>query len=320
MTDPPHPILRRGERTELSGIEGFVLCEMGNSVVGSLTRASEYFGVPEPYFELLGRSAQAFRVQIHEEFCPSSPHSACGASTLDRLFATAPVELKSILKHGDVLDEEAVRFAVVRAINSGLPMLYSSEETGLIVGYLDDGNPWICLHPYAWHPNRFEESNLPSFSVDLLRPRATPLDAEAALTDALRAGLAMWDQGAAGPYLTGRAAYNHWIDAVSITSPEVFSRLSHGAYWTFDQLKEARTAAVDYLSAHRAYPEIKREFAAVVNALQAEGRCPIEVTTPAWADKHPATPESRSRYADILATARDHDTAAFAAIRELGFA
>lgn len=307
-------VVHQENRTELVGLEGFVLCQMGNSVVGCIQRASTFLGQPISYAELMGRSGQAFRVQVHEEFCPSAPHSACGVPTLSRLWQTAPIRPVPVLRPGETLPESELRARVREAIDAGDPLLYHSEETGLIAGYMGDGRPWICLHPYAWHANRFEETNLP-WSIDRAVVRDEPIDPHTTLVESLHFGLALWNHGPVQAYLTGRPAYQHWIERVAHASPEAFARLSHGAYWTYAQLREARAAAAAYLDAHQAFPEVAAAWRRAAEALAAGGLSPEAVATPAWATEHPASPESRARYADVLATARDHDTAAFALLR-----
>ena len=65
-----------------------------NTVFKSTAITLQAMGEDVSYEFLMGISGAAFRVQLHEEWCPSSPHPDCGFDCTAVVLATTKIEAK----------------------------------------------------------------------------------------------------------------------------------------------------------------------------------------------------------------------------------
>ncbi|NLF38411.1 hypothetical protein GX586_03140 [bacterium] len=325
-------VTRHGDEVFIGSARPWSLENKGNSVVGAYAAAMQSVGEDYTYAELMGLSATAFRYQLHEEWCPSSPHSCVGFSTCSRCSAALPFHVTGMSANRDDTGGVArIRATVKASIDRGMPVPYGSEENGLIVGYRADGDEWLCVHPYHFSAGRFVETNWPWGIAIIGEPLASPPGRDALFADSLRCAVEMFETNKIGAYFCGRTAWEQWIavltnDAGFASFAKNLRGTMQGNFWIYDSLVDARKAAVAYLenhSSHVAQPARGH----VLNALAAYQRevailtneCPAEIAPPPWKLKKGEqwTAEQRHTQAAVLEQAFVCETNAIANIKQV---
>ena len=194
-----------------------------NTVYKSMAIALQAMGQQLSYELLMGISGAAFRLQLHDEWCPSSPHPHCGFNCdvgLSKALAYETTEYSC--KADDLEGVEATKASVVACIEMGYPVLMSGEETGLVVGYIEGGKELLIRPPYS---NRGEEAvPLDRWPWGFYAIRKVPKkpdreDIVGSLRLAIR--LARTEERFEGRYASGFAAYEAWIsDLVDASGAE----------------------------------------------------------------------------------------------------
>ncbi|MCP4590849.1 MAG: hypothetical protein GY842_08890, partial [bacterium] len=128
-----------------------------NTAFKATAIATQAMGEGLRYELLMGISGAAFRVQLHEEWCPSSPHPNCGFDC--SAIAMAAIEFRTLPLFdcaADAARQPSTQDAIIASIDRGHPVLLCAKETGLVVGYLADGDERQLLirEPYS---NRGDE-------------------------------------------------------------------------------------------------------------------------------------------------------------------
>ena len=217
------------ERTWIEGVEGFSPGEYASSVHGSQARILQTLGESLSYEDLICYGGFAFRVAMHEAFCPSAGHPCCGFMCIDGSNRALPWNTKfygslsgSKQKADRTAFEAEVRAAVKASIDRGVPVHYGSEEDGLIIGYGNNGQRWWCVHPYHeggkkafWHDEGkgFAGGKWPWGIMVWTGPkRDEECVSKRNLTlAALRQAVEMWNTEKQQAYFCGEAAYAHWL-------------------------------------------------------------------------------------------------------------
>lgn len=340
---------REDGRVWIGGFRGFGSGEFCSSVHGAQFAAMRAIGGEVTYAQLLGASGLAFRMQVHEAICPSSPHSCCGFRCLDG--SGKALAWKTRIFHpgldpaNDTQEARAERVATTRAavkasIDRGIPVAYGSWEDGNIVGYADDGAQWLCVHPYfrdgkevfvmgesgsefadceggmPWGVLVFTE---PKAGTEIVSPRELALDS-------MRQAVAMWESDPVEAYILGDAAWQHWIDWVNgfDADGETSRAGMHGNRWIYVTLWEYRTAAAAWLRecGDILEPAMRGDVATAANhylqlaALLLDGKDHVWEAAPPGGKPEAWSVEVRQRYCDLLEAARAHDRAAIAALRK----
>jgi len=337
-------VVREDDRVWLD-VEGFDAGEMCSSVHGAPARILEVLDEPLSYEQLICYSGLAFRAQVHKTMCPSAGHPCCGFECLKnscRAFPWRALAYESFPwdkpKKNRKAFEQEVREAVRKSIDRGIPVHYSNEEDGLIVGYGDEGQRWLCLHPY--HKNgreRFWYDEVKGFAggkwpwavVVWIEPkpddeRATPRDLTVA---ALRQAVTMWSAGKHEDYIVGDAAYTHWLGwlrSVEDGSEKDPKAGMQGNGWCYDTLVHYRRIAAEWLkqAASDFDGEVgeqllvaAREYGAIAELLMRDLKCPWDLAMrpdrfEAW------TSALRQDEIRRLEAARERDRAAIRAIEQ----
>ena len=144
-------IRREKDRVWLELDEFYPLPHMHpNTVFKSMAIAFRALGDTTTYIDLMGLSAAAFRLQVGGALCPSSPHPHLGFSCAGLAKKTLGYEfVDHEWKPKGRGKAKAVRRAIVESIARGAPVLTEEEETGLIVGYVGDGERLLVRGPYS---------------------------------------------------------------------------------------------------------------------------------------------------------------------------
>lgn len=231
-----------------------------NTVFKATAIAMQSMGKDLSYDLLMGISGAAFRVQLHEAWCPSSPHPDCGFSCSNTAAEVLELELDvRCCENGDAGSKTAIIDEIVASIDKGRPALARSEETGLIVGYVGQGNcrQLVFREPYSNKGDAPEVLEDWPWEVVLFRggPRQPN---QATLVDSLKQGVMLAQisrTGENGEYACGFAAYERWI--TGLTDPAAIKalsagdepRLSNANAHIYYCLLDARRCAAEYLRA-----------------------------------------------------------------------
>ena len=333
-------VKQSSQRTWVEGVEGFHPGEYASSVHGAQARILKSLGESLSYDDLICYSGFAFRVGVHEGFCPSAGHPCCGFMCIEGSNLAIPWKMKifdsgpwSKEKTDLAAFEAEARAAVKASIDRGVPVHYGSEEDGLIIGYGDDGRRWWCVHPYHeggkkafWHDEvkGFAGGKWPWGIVVWIEPkRDEELVSKRDLTlAALRQAVEMWNTKKRQAYFCGEAAYAHWlkwlrdVEAGKVADPKSGVQ---GNGWCYDVLIHSRRIAGRWLN------QVAGDFAgdtaaqlrgAAAHYTQIADLCMKDLKSPR--DLTPGidkwTSQMRQQQIARLEAALEHDRAAIQAI------
>jgi hypothetical protein len=262
-------VRRNSDKVWIDGVEGFHAGDYGSSVHGAQARICQVLGESLTYEQLLCYGGLAFRVQAHQEMCPSAGHPCCGFACIDNSNRALPWTTRfyesfpwAPPKPDRDAFEKEVCVAIRQSIDRGVPVHYGSEEDGLILGYTDEGRRWWCMHPYHncgrecfWHDQAqgFAGGKWPWGISVWTEPK--PRDQRPTPRESTRAGLKqaieMWRTEKRDAYFVGDAAYAHWlkwledVDSGRIADPKAGMQ---GNGWCFDMLIQCRRVAWSWLN------------------------------------------------------------------------
>jgi hypothetical protein len=339
-------VRREGGKVWIDGVKGFDPCQYTSSVHGSQARILQVLGEKVGYDDLVCYSAFAFRVQWHQQGCPSAAHPGPGYTCLEgsnraipwrmAIYEDAPWNKQP--QSGRTAFEAKVREAVRASIDRGIPVHYGSEEDGLIIGYGDGGRRWLCVHPYSkdgaeqfWHDEAkdFAGGKWPWGVVVWTEPQSPSerTSERDLLIAALRQAVDMWKTRIKGDYFCGEAAYEQWlaylhgVETGEVKDPKTGMQ---GNAWCFDVLAQNRQIAGRWLAAKAQGldGEAGKQLAVAAGHYEAlsEGcmkdlKCTWELALPPQQfDKW--TSALRKEQIRRLQAAREHDRAAVAAIEQ----
>ena len=331
-----------------------------NSVLASLTSVLRAHGEDVTYAYLMGVSSRAFRLQFN--WCPSAPHSFCGFNTFEPALRATGYEVKDYplaawegetRKQRNATDEElaAARTAVRHAIDAGTPVLFGSEECGVLAGYepISDGNPTGWLRrpgplgppPGDGAPYVSSIKALPWGVNVVSRCASAPPVRKESIAWSLRTAVENAHTPEFKGYAMGLAAWDRWIRELGDPRPVIGKTQEHldkfdtdesapfeiqlGNAWCYDSLIDARRRAATYLrdvadefgadaAAHlRAAAD---EYDNVVTRLTTDCDCSTLIAPYPWMKDHKWTQAKRDDQAKRLADALVHERAAVAAIEQ----
>jgi hypothetical protein len=229
--------------------------EQPNTVFKAWSIACRAAGGGPGYTELMGVSAAAFRIQVGQNLCPSSPHPHLGFDCGKVAQEALGLDFKGRSCEKD--DEAAVqeiREMVVESIDAGRPVLVEEEETGLAVGYTLPDHGILVRHPYSGQgDDPVPLEHWPWMFATLVAPpvEASPKALKASLEVALE--LAHAEEEVGNGYRLGFEAYHRWIRSLAdedllqgedVEPGAVIMGNAHIYYCLVD----ARRSAVGYLN------------------------------------------------------------------------
>lgn len=326
----------------IDDIAGFDPGLYASSTHGCIARILELLGEPLSYADLLVYSGFAFRVQVHDQMCPSAGHPFCGYPCLEGCDAAIPWH-RHMLRPPEGIDpvdfQMRAREEVRASIDRGIPVHYGLEEDGLIIGYAGQGKRWWCLHPYHKQGTEaFWYDEVEGFAGGRwpwglmiwshrkhLHEIAEPSDL---LRNALRQAIAMWEAGLQdGHYFVGKSAYEQWIgwlrkvQAGHISDPQAGMQ---GNAWGWTVLLHSRRTLGEWLRAHAANcpPRIHQPLARAaqhysdLTAITMDGYAhPAEL--PPWSGQADQwTEDQREKQIARLESARQLDQLAIECLQE----
>ncbi|MBI3921740.1 MAG: hypothetical protein HY318_10020 [Armatimonadetes bacterium] len=250
-------VIREGNKVWIEGVEPHRWIERCNSIVNCLTGAVRAVGEDLTYEYLMGASGAAFRVQVNPGGpCPCAPHANLGYRCTDRAAWAAGYNLEWININKDDPDSvKKARDTTIKSVDRGCPVLWSSEECGLLIGYVNGGEKMLCRG--YWDEKITEHTDWP-WEIGILTKKETTPTRREVLLSSLETAVEMSDFGrckaAKVDFLVGFPAYRKWIqflldDDHWQTVNEGKPKPDHGNAWCYENLAGSRAAAAKYLRA-----------------------------------------------------------------------
>jgi len=261
-----------------------------NSTLASLASILQSVGEDVTYEHLMGVSSHAFRLQFG--WCPSNPHSHVGFNTfkpaLEAIgYKATELPVAEFEGHQPKAPAQAklekARRAVRASIDEGLPVLFGSEECGVIAGYgpvgADDKTGWLRRPGPIGDPPEADEpyvepingrpwgvKGIPWGVQVLSKSTAGPPSSKDRILWSLKTAVENAHRGDVNGLPIGLAAWDKWIAELKDfdkpqrettqslakqnrphSDADVLSSLCIGNAWCFESLIEARRAAATYL-------------------------------------------------------------------------
>jgi len=149
-----------------------------------------------------------------------------------------------------------VRMAILASIDQGRPVLLSSEECGLIVGYLDSGRDFL-IRPYSaeYTDQKIGYVSMKEWpwEVGIIGRKGQRPPRKTSIVKSLHAAIEMANTGHYGDYPSGFNAYRTWIDGLRDDEGmeekiiENWWQTTNGNGFIYGCLSDARRAAWRYL-------------------------------------------------------------------------
>jgi hypothetical protein len=226
-----------------------------NTVFKSMAIAFQAMGSQTSYVDLMGLSAAAFRLQVGANMCPSSPHPHLGYpcdSLAQQALGYEYREYEWDPNHTEKATR--AREAVVANIDAGIPLLAEAEETGLVVGYVDDGQDILLRPPYSRTGEEPEGlGDWPGWAFTLMIKLPSQPTREGMIESlAVGVGLAHAKEPIGSGYFSGFGAYERWISDLQDGSFLARATCRAGAILVGNAhiyycLVDARRSAAEYL-------------------------------------------------------------------------
>jgi hypothetical protein len=248
-------VQREGDRVWLEGVKGWFVGDKESSPHAAQEAAMQAVGEATTYDDLVGVSGLAFRMQVHKDFCPSSPHPCCGFRCVARSTQALPWDVRFFDFFGKKAEDAAkvkeARQAVVESIERGVPVQYGSEEDGVIVGYQKGGEEWLCLHPYRDKGAKtFDETKWPWGIVVFTGPKEKRPSRRELAVGALRQAIEMAKTERSGDYWVGFKAWDVYLqklEALDGADDKARQGAMLGNAWIYECLAQYRGVAACYL-------------------------------------------------------------------------
>jgi RNA polymerase sigma-70 factor (ECF subfamily) len=320
-------VVRDGRQVYIPGAEDAVWgneTDQQDSIIAATTVAMNVMGEDVSFMQMMGWGGSAFRVQMHRgTFSPASPFALIGRDNLT-LALTAlgyGVEWIHTANHDGTPIQAGIDKAaplIRESIDVGVPALATSEESGLLVGYLTAGG--LIMRAYSPNgPGYTERTDWP-WSIGILRRTGARPSPRERTISALREAVVMANTAAyadgkefagdAQPdhvYDSGFAAYAAWAKRLrtDATPNDLFGNgYTYGCLWSARQNAGPflRQAAADLPADAAAHAVAAADLYDRIVKVSAEPRPNLRhpwMYMP-WDLKGVWTPEMRAAQADML--------------------
>jgi len=228
---------------------------------GALEAALASTDYPYSYTDIMGYTGLAFRVRW---FCGNEKSRWCTSAAVGEMDEEIIAASKAtgwplrvaFLKRDDEANVEGLTGEIVASINAGRPVLAYEPRLNLdvVFGY-EEGGKILLLRDYFKpdEPLRLPPASL-GFLILFIEDRGRAMSRRDAFIQGLKIAVHNWrrERAKAGPgeYWYGDAALARWIEdleeADTFTEDEK-KALCGVTWWNFDQMHDARHAAVDFL-------------------------------------------------------------------------
>jgi hypothetical protein len=179
------------------------------------------------YHLLKGFSATGFRLMFHEDWCRYTPDAIRGFDHTPLAFEALGFQYSSReIALTDQKSIEELRTTVVHSIKAGYPVmairLMQWEDWGVIVGYMNDSEKFVCRTPHDRSDDFSENTHWPWLILVISGEKEIP-DRKVSVTKSLYTAIELFETEKYGHYYSGRAAYKYWI--AGLKQQEIYDHL-----------------------------------------------------------------------------------------------
>ncbi len=226
-----------------------------NSFLACVELVANQLGIKKDYVWINGISGAAFRLHFCKDWCPSSPDPTCGYNNGEEALKALGLEYKSYSLSPDGKNKPKIKKAIMESIDKKIPViaidLIDTAEWGLITGYQDNGEEFLC-RTYFDRRNSYEiAQKLPWVLYIITGKKEMVLDP--ILYDrSFKTIVANLTTESYGQYFSGINAFDQWIEHLEKSD---FAKMDSAKFnnavmansWIFDRLAMDRNDAGIYL-------------------------------------------------------------------------
>ncbi len=229
-----------------------------SSFIAALTRIAEYLDIEKDYTYLMGSSGSVFRIQFHEDWCPSSPDATvgfdCGATAM-RNINLIPTYM--FLDREGETNKDEIRQGIVKSLDKKMPViaidLIEVPEWGVVVGYQKSGKELIVRDYFDRRHGYDSAVKFPWVVVTVSQKKGSIDDAEN-FKNSLQIAQELYETERYESYYSGIAALEYWIkrlkeDDFSTLNDEQFENVMLANAWIYGRLADDRMFGAEYLKA-----------------------------------------------------------------------
>jgi hypothetical protein len=223
----PGTIREENGKVYIDGVPRFTYEIEKDSFIQALRTVAHSLGREVPYHVLKGFSATAFRLMFHEDWHRYTPDATRGFDHTPLAFEALGYQFSSReIALTDQKSIEELRTTVIRSIKAGYPVmairLMQWEDWGVIVGYMNDNEKFICRTPHDRSDDFSENIHWPWLILVISGEKEIP-DRKVSLSKSLYAAVELFETEKFGHYYSGRAAYKYWI--AGLKQQEIYDHL-----------------------------------------------------------------------------------------------
>jgi hypothetical protein len=256
-------VKQEGNKVYIVGLEDKMwggTSEKQNSVMGALSAAFDVIDQDIAFTDLMGIGGAGFRLQFM--WCGSSPHSYCGYNcaipaldaygyTLTEIH-TFDMKTKAEIPKGI----EEAKTKIIDSINAGYAVLADSEESSLIVGYVNNGESFLMRRYSAEFSDTkigYNKMKKWPWSVGILTPQPITNKAKEIYKNSIMNAITLAETPKQGDYDSGFSAFTVW--SAELKDDKSFAKMDMKELrnkcrvnaWIYGCLNTARKAASQYL-------------------------------------------------------------------------
>lgn len=303
-----------------------------SSFISALTRIAEYLDIEKDYTYLMGSSGSAFRIQFHEDWCPSSPDATvgfdCGATAMRSIHVT-PTYM--FLDREGETNKDEIQQGIVKSIDEKMPViaidLIEVPEWGVIVGYQKSGKELLVRDYFDRRQGYDIAAKFPWVVVVVSHEEGLIDDAEN-FKNALEIAQELYETERYEAYYSGVAALEYWIkrlkeDDFSTLDDEQFENVVLANAWIYGRLADDRMFGAEYLKSFApTFPRMKDKIMKLASHYETvhELMTGEEMVAPypnQLEKRDDWSVEMRNRESEILTKVLENEKAAYALIKEI---
>jgi len=292
-----------------------------SSFIACARRVLAHFGEQHNYNYLMGISGSAFRLQVHEQLCPSSPDPGVGLNCTKPLLKALGREVEWFEMIGEnsvdpkALTEDEMRQQIIKSIDRGLPVIGIDivyvPEWGIITGYQNGKRDFFCRSCFDGEMNDYNIAEKTPWVAAVLGEKSESLSGEEAVRQSLAIAYKAGTTKKFDTYYSGPSALEHWIDflgneaSIASISTQEHDNILLGNHWIYQRFIADRGEAVKFLRTYAGVFGCMREsvlrladiYAQQVELLK-EGE--ENIPSPFTGNYEAWTQEMRNKQAEVL--------------------
>jgi len=226
-----------------------------NSFFAALEAIANYLGIKKTYLLINGLSGGAFRLQFHNDWCPSSPDPTCGFNAGEEALRVLGLEYQVLHIAKDSSNRDEMKKAILASIDNNKPVLaidmITTAEWGVITGYQNNGDELLC-RTFFDRRDGYEIAQKFPWALYIITGRIEVPQGIDPYKKSFAIALKNLKTEKIDAYYSGLAAFDKWIlrleqDDFAALDSAKFDNACLANAWIYDRLTDDRQNAADYL-------------------------------------------------------------------------